>query len=489
MTDPLAGVSSVPLWLDDAVRPPPRPGLDGDLTVDLAVVGGGFTGLWTALLAAEANPGRSIALLEAGTLGWAASGRNGGFCSASLTHGLANGLERWPEEMPTLLRLGEQTLDDIEAAITRYGIDCDFRHEGDLTVAVTDWQLAGLQEMHEATVRLGGASELLDADQTRALANSPTYLGGLRDPRGTAVLNPARLVWGLAAALERLGVTLYEGTRVLRIRDEGSRVRLEVRTGDAGIRPDGAARPAAFTVRASRVVLGTNAFPSPLRRLRLFTVPVWDHVLATEPLTDRQWDDLGWPGDYGISDAGNQFHYYRTTRDRRLVWGGYDALYYYGSDLNSGRTRREKTERLLAEHFFATFPQLSGAGGGPQTPGAGAVRFSHAWAGAIDTSTRFTSFWARGMHGKLAAVQGYTGLGVGASRFGAQVALDLVDGRETERTRLSMVRRPPVPFPPEPVRWAGITLTRRSLAHADAHQGRRNLWLRTLDRLGLGFDS
>jgi glycine/D-amino acid oxidase-like deaminating enzyme len=232
-----------------------------------------------------------------------------------------------------------------------------------------------------------------------------------------------------------------------------------------------------FTVRVSRVVLGTNAFPSPLRRLRLFTVPVWDHVLATEPLTDQQWDALGWSGGYGISDAGNQFHYYRTTSDRRIVWGGYDALYYYGSDLSPRRAHRAQTEKVLAEHFFATFPQLAG------------VRFSHAWAGAIDTSTRFTAFWTRAMGGKLASVQGYTGLGVGASRFGAQVALDLVDGRKTERTELAMVRRPPVPFPPEPVRWAGITLTRRSLARADATGGRRDLWLRTLDRLGLGFDS
>ena len=522
MTDPLAGASSVPFWLDDPERPQPRPGLDGDLAVDLAIVGGGFTGLWTALLAAEADPGRSIAILEAGTLGWAASGRNGGFCSASLTHGLMNGLERWPDEMPTLMRLGEQTLADIEAAITRYGIDCDFRREGDLIVAVAPWQLDGLRELQAEQLRLGMKSDLLDAEQTRALAGSPTYLGGLRERGGTAILNPARLVWGLAAAASRLGVTIYEGTKVVRVRDEGDRVRLDARV-DPGV---GAGDPSGsdgfsgsgglsggpgFTVRASRVVLGTNVFPSPLRRVRPFTVPVWDHVLATEPLTDRQWDALGWSGAYGISDAGNRFHYYRTTSDRRIIWGGYDALYYYGSDLSPHRARRESTERTLAEHFFATFPQLAGSNTArpesnsarpgsntappdpnsvsPQDVRDDGVRFSHAWAGAIDTSTRFTAFWVRGMRGKLAAVQGYTGLGVGASRFGAQVALDLVDGRDTERTRLSMVRRPPVPFPPEPVRWAGITLTRRSLARADADNGRRDLWLRTLDRLGLGFDS
>ena len=117
------------------------------------------------------------------------------------------------------------------------------------------------------------------------------------------------------------------------------------------------------------------------------------------------------------------------------------------------------------------------------------MRFSHRWAGAIDTSTRFTAFWQRALGGAVVGVAGYTGLGVGASRFGAQVALDLLDGRSNERTRLAMVRRPPTPFPPEPLRWAGITMTRRSLARADRQQGRRDLWLRALDRLGLGFDS
>jgi glycine/D-amino acid oxidase-like deaminating enzyme len=462
----LSGVRGVPLWLDSPRRPAARAALDAALTVDLAVVGGGFTGLWTALLAAEADPGRSVVVLEAGSLGWAASGRNGGFCSSSLTHGLGNGLARWPSEMPQLLRLGSRNLDDLEATIRRYGIDCDFRRAGEVTAAVRPWQVAELEELHRAGAGLGEESELLDAGQTRALAASPTYLAGLLDRRGTAVLDPARLVRGLADAVESLGVTVHEGSRVLGLADEGPRVRLGGRAGDSP-----------FTVRASRVVLATNAFASPLRRVRPFTVPVWDHVLATEPLTDQQWADLGWSGGQGFSDAGNRFHYYRTTSDRRVLWGGYDALYYYGGDLGPRRSRRPETERALAEHFFETFPQLGG------------VRFSHTWGGAIDTSTRFTAFWARAHRGKTVSVQGYTGLGVGASRFGAQVALDLVDGRETERTALAMVRRPPVPFPPEPLRWAGITLTRHALARADADDGRRNLWLRTLDRLGLGFDS
>lgn len=199
---------------------------------------------------------------------------------------------------------------------------------------------------------------------------------------------------------ERLGVRVLEGSRVVAMKDEGARVAARVATGlDTGLERSASPDVHYLTVRASRAVLATNAFPSPLRRLRPFTVPVWDHVLATEPLSDRQWDDLGWHGGQGLSDAGNRFHYYRTTPDRRVVWGGYDALYYFGSDLAQRRMRRPDTEKLLAEHFFTTFPQVRG------------LRFTHVWGGAIDTSTRFTAFWTRTHGRKVASVQGYTGWG------------------------------------------------------------------------------
>jgi glycine/D-amino acid oxidase-like deaminating enzyme len=230
-------------------------------------------------------------------------------------------------------------------------------------------------------------------------------------------------------------------------------------------------------VRARQVVLATNVFPSLVKRARPYVVPVWDHVLATEPLTTDQLRSLGWEGRQGVGDAGNQFHYYRLSPDNRLVWGGYDALYYFGSDLSSARARSDRTEQMLARHLVETFPQLDG------------VRLSHTWGGAIDTCTRFSPFWGRAMGGRVAYVAGFTGLGVGSSRFGAQVCLDLLAGRDNARTRLSMVRRKPLPFPPEPLRWAAIQLTRRSIARADATEGRRDVWLRTLDRLGLGFDS
>jgi len=204
---------------------------------------------------------------------------------------------------------------------------------------------------------------------------------------------------------------------------------------------------------------------------------VYDYVLMTEPLSTAQLADIGWEGREGIGDAGNQFHYYRLSHDNRILWGGYDAMYYFAGKVAPRYDQRPETFAALADHFFATFPQLDG------------LRFTHAWGGAIDTCSRFSAFWGKAFDGRVAYVAGYTGLGVGATRFGGQVMLDLLDGVDNERTRLEMVRTKPVPFPPEPFRFAGIELTRRSIAAADRHEGRRNLWLRTLDRVGLGFDS
>jgi glycine/D-amino acid oxidase-like deaminating enzyme len=178
-----------------------------------------------------------------------------------------------------------------------------------------------------------------------------------------------------------------------------------------------------------------------------------------------------------VSDAGNQFHYYRLTRDDRIVFGGYDAVYYRGNGFGARHEQRRETFELLAEHLLETFPQLEG------------TRITHAWGVAIDTCARFSPFLGTAFGGRLAYVAGYTGLGVGASRFGARVVLDLLGGRSTELTRLGMVRSKPLPFPPEPVRGIGIDLTRWSLDRADRNGGHRNLWLRTLDRVGLGFDS
>jgi glycine/D-amino acid oxidase-like deaminating enzyme len=449
-------------WLDDRGAPPPAPPLEGHTECDLAIVGGGFTGLWSAMLAKQRNPALDVVILEARRSAAAASGRNGGFCDASLTHGFANGLSRFSAEFDTLERLGVENLDAIESTVRDHDIDCDFERTGMFDVATSAWQYAELVEAAEAMRSHGYRVQVLDPQAMHAEVASPTYRGGLWIHDRTAIVNPAKLVWGLRRVCLDAGVRLHENTAVVRLSAETERIRLTTALG---------------SVSARRVALATNADRPLLARLRPFILPVYDYVLVTEPLSAAQLTSIGWANRQGISDSGNQFHYYRQTADSRILWGGYDAIYHFGNRVDAELEQRPKTFDRLAEHFFTTFPQLSG------------MRFTHRWGGAIDTCSRFCAFWGTTHGGRVAYALGYTGLGVGASRFGAQVMLDLLEGRRTERTALRMVRTRPLPFPPEPVRFGVVQLTRWSLDRADRNEGHRNLWLRALDVAGLGFDS
>jgi glycine/D-amino acid oxidase-like deaminating enzyme len=450
-----------PYWLAQPDAPEPGPPLDSDEQADLLVIGGGLTGLWAALLARE--EGREVVLLEGERIAFGASGRNGGFVDASLTHGIENGIARWPDEMPQLERLGRENFAAIRAAIARHGIDAGFEETGELAFATAPYQAEYIDEAVETARAYGWDARALDAEQARAEVRSPTYHGAAFLADGRGLVDPARLAWGLADAARGACARVYEGSPVTRV----------TRAGDGVVATTAAGR----SVSARRAVLATSSFPPLVRAIRRYVVPVYDYVLVTEPLTRNQRESLGWANRQGLTDMGNQFHYYRLIGDDRVLFGGYDAIYNFRNGMGPHLDERQASFELLADHFFATFPQLEG------------VRFSHAWGGAIDTCSRFSVMFGRALGGRVVFAVGYTGLGVAASRFGAQVALELADGRESERTRLRMVQTRPVPFPPEPVRWAGITLTRRALARADRREGRRGPWLRLLDRLGMGFDS
>ena len=459
----LADVQPELWWLDsDPLEPAPHSALIGDIGADLCVVGAGYTGLWTALLAKERDPEREVVVVEQFETGAGASGRNGGFCSASLTHGFGNGMYRFAKEMPVIERLGRVNLDEIEATVRRYNIECDWERTGELRVALAPWQLREMTVEARLRNEMGDHVEVLDRDQVQARVHSPQYLGGLFDSDGTALVDPARLVWGLERACLSLGVTIFENSKVEWLEDVDDAVRVHT--------PYGA-------VTSARVALATNVFPSLVRKARKYVVPVYDYQLVTEPLSPEQLDSIGWAGHEGIADAGYQFHYYRLTKDQCILWGGYDAIYNF-----RGKVRREyefnaDTYATLAGHFLKTFPQLAG------------IKFTHAWGGAIDTCTRFSPFWGTSHQGKVAYVLGYTGLGVASTRFGAATMLDLLDNLDTERTRLTMVRRKPMPFPPEPFKWLFIRLTQRAIKSADQHEGRRGPWLKIMDLFGMGFDS
>jgi glycine/D-amino acid oxidase-like deaminating enzyme len=458
----LADAAYIPYWTDDPDRPEPLPALTGSHRADLVVIGAGFTGLWTALLAKEKDESREVILLEAEETASGASGRNGGFVAASLTHSFDNGLQRWPKDLAVLTAMGQANLEAIDATVMKYAIDCDFQRSGELLVATESYQVDELSHLPEAAAPYGEKFIWYDQDRMREIVNSPLFLGGLYNPNGVAMANPARLAWGLRKACLEHGVKLFEHTPVLSLEEEGEHVSVWSPYGH---------------VLADKVAIATNAFPPLLKRLSRYIVPVYDYVLVTEPLSVEQRHSIGWEGRQGISDSGNQFHYYRTTADGRILWGGYDAVYYRNNGVGKHLEVNYEVFSRLAEHFFLTFPVLQG------------LRFTHAFGGAIDTCSRFSQFWGKAHHGHTAYVVGFTGLGVGSSRFGALVMLDLLDGRVNERTNLEMVRTKPVPFPGEPLRSVVINLTRRSLDHADQNEGKRDLWLTLLDRLGLGFDS
>jgi glycine/D-amino acid oxidase-like deaminating enzyme len=449
-------------WLDTLPERDAHAPLHEVLEADLCVVGGGYTGLWAALYAKALDPQREVVLLEATRCGCGASGRNGGFLEYSLTHGLANGLTRFPDELEQLERLGLENFDELAGDLERLQIDADYDATGGLVVALEPHELAGLEDDADLARRFGHDAAVLDGAQTRDQLNSPLFLGGVLTRAGSALVNPGKLADGLRAAAVRAGVRVCEITPVKRLGLAGAGVSLRTDGGE---------------VTARLCLLATSAYPPLIRAIRRYIAPVYDYVLVTEPLTPTQRDSIGWTARPGVSDMGNQFHYYRLTADGRILWGGYDAVYRYGGPVGPRLDEHEPTFAKLSQHFFTTFPQLEG------------VRFSHRWGGAIDTCSRFSVFFGRAFDGRVAYALGYTGLGVGASRFGGRVALDLLDGRSTEATQLTLVRRRPVPFPPEPLRTGVIQLTRNRLAAADRREGRRGIWLTALDRMGLGFDS
>lgn len=462
--DAIADAETFPYWLDDVDEPDSNPIAVTDEDCDLCVVGGGFTGLWTAIIAKQRDANRDVVLIDSHEIGSGASSRNGGFMDYSLTHGIANAQERFPDEVEILEQLGRENFDQIVKVIREYNIDCDFERNGAIEVAST-WHPENYSDELQANYRqlkeLGHNVAWLDREAMQQEVLSPVFTGGLWTKDTSALVDPARLVWGLKRVAQTLGVRIYEDTRAEDLERHNAGV--EITTALAKI-------------RARNVALATNSFKPLLRQMQKYIAPVYDYCLVTEPLTSDQLTTINWKNRQGLKDVSNQFHYYRLTADNRVLWGGYDAIYYFGGRMDQELESRPETWAMLSSQFFQTFPQLDG------------VKFSHMWGAPIDTCARYSVFWGTAMDNHVAYAIGYTGLGVGASRFGGEVMLDLLDGTSTRSTQTKFVQTKPRSFPPEPFRFIGIQATRWSLDYED-RTGKRNLWLRLMDRLGLGFDS
>ena len=432
--------------------------------MDVAIVGGGFTGLWAAMALLDADPLIRVAVIEAERVGSGASGRNGGFCEASLTHGLSNGLLHYPDEIDLLEAEGRRNLAELVAFVAAEGIDAELEATGQLLVAAQPHEVDELRRHVAASIERGGQAAFLDRDAVQSLQPSPRWLAGARFGGDHCVMvNPAKLAWGLAAAAERRGARIHEHSRA---------TGLKRRAGGVTVHVDGGG-----IVEADHVLVATSAHSAWLRRLSPLFVPVYDYVLMTEPLTAKQRAAIGWADRYGMSDSGNQFHYFRLSADDRILWGGYDAVYHPGNRVVPAHDRRPETFAALERNFAATFPQLDG------------IRFTHRWGGAIDTTTRFCATFGDVLGGRVHYALGYTGLGVGASRWAGGVLRDKVLRPQSDLLRLRFVRSAPLPIPPEPVRAPVVGMMRDAVIEADANGGQRGPFLRAMDAIGVGFDS
>ncbi len=492
---------AVAYWLAGA-RPEPGPPLSGHERVDVAIVGGGFTGLWTAIRLTETDPTLRVAVVEQAYVGFGASGRNGGFCAASLVHGRSNGEQHFPDEVDLLERLGRENLQELVEFVRAEGIDCDLEPTGELTVADQPYQVDELRSWVETANDRGAGLTFLDRDAVRAEVHSPVWEAGvLAGPEYNVMVDPAKLCLGLARVARGRGVTIHESTRVTGLervaggvvvrtvgwspeRDEpfgwgrrlGLPLSLALPSSESGSGGSSAGEPIG-SIRADHVVIATSAYSGWYPRLAATFVPVYDYVLVSDPLTPTQRETIGWAGRQGMSDASNQFHYFRLTADDRILWGGYDAVYHAGNGVGPRYDLRPATFERLEAQFFRAFPQLAGLG------------FPYRWGGAIDTTSRFCVTFGQTMGGRVTHALGYTGLGVGASRWAGGVVRDFILRPDSDLLSLEMVRSGPLPFPPEPVRSFVVNLVRRELDRADRNEGRRGLLLRSLDAIGVGFDS
>ncbi|MBA2299782.1 MAG: FAD-dependent oxidoreductase, partial [Chloroflexi bacterium] len=446
----------VSYWLRDpapagAADPPLAPG--EHLEVDVAIIGAGFTGLWTAIALTDTDPSLRITVLEAETVGFGASGRNGGFCEASLTHGLANGIKHFPDELPRLEQEGLDNLQGLIAFTREHAIDCDLEETGTLALADQPYQVEEFRAWVAEAAAHGEHLEFLDRDAAQAEVHSPLWQADLYRPPGRDVLlDPAKLCRGLARVARERGVTVHEHTRV---------TGLERRAGGVTVTTAGGA-----SIGAEHVVVATSAYSAWLRRLSPLFVPVYDYVLVSVPLTPAQKTSIGWERRQGLSDANNQFHYFRLTADDRILWGGYDAIHHFGSRVEPELDQRPQTFEKLEAQFFRAFPQLDG------------LTFPYRWGGAIDTTSRFTVTFGQTMGGRVTYGLGYTGLGVGASRWAAGVVRDFILRPDEDRLQLRIVTSPPVPFPPEPLRSLAVETVRHELDRSDRNEGRRGIILK-----------
>jgi glycine/D-amino acid oxidase-like deaminating enzyme len=422
-------------WFDSSgLRDEPlRPPLRGAAKADVAIVGGGFTGLSAAIAIARRQPGRRVVVLEGARCGYGASGRNGGFADVMYTGFPAFAAEQSPEVARAVYDVIATGMAAIERLVLQDGVACDLERNGALRMAATDGQIEQLERERAGFAALGVGARLVEGEELRALVRTERFRAGLAIPT-TAIVNPAKLARGMARVAASLGVTIHEATRAVHI-EPGRPVRIVTEHGE---------------VAASQAVLATNGYTPQLGILRNRLLPICNYVVATEPLSPAQWEAIGWSGRQGLSDARLQFMYLRPTADGRIVAGGEGAPYFTGSLPSSGNYP-PVVERLKTS-LVATFPALAG------------IRFTNAWGGTMAFTRDFTPrIGALGDDGNLFFGLGYCGEGVVMSQVAGRILAAFLDGDAGAFQALPFVGSEPPWVGFEPFRALGVKAAEAAL--------------------------
>ncbi|WP_260679240.1 FAD-binding oxidoreductase [Thalassomonas sp. M1454] len=445
-----------PYWLDNENAPENEPKLTEDKQCDLLIVGGGFTGLWAAIQAKENNPERDIIIIEAKCMAIGASGRPAAILSTSVMHGLINAARLFPEDMEELERLGKENMDQFKETIKRYDIDCDIEWGGELTVAIGDEGLPDIEKEFVLYDKYGHDAHLLNKEEVQKEINSPLFHGGLWSKKRSGTVHPAKLAWGLKAAALKLGVQIFEYTPLV---------------DSKHLNPGVLVTTPHANITANKVLLATNAFAAGHKKISQRVSAIRDRIVVSEPLTKEQMDSIGWQNRQGIYDTRTQLNYMRLTADNRILFGG-RLGYFFNNDTDPKDDKTDKNYLPLVQQFYKTFPTLTD------------MKFSHAWSGPIGLTTRMAVHYQRYYNGDMIYAGGYSGFGVTATRFGARVALDIIDKKDTLETRMKFANTLPGYIPPEPFRWIGAKITMYALDTLDEKGGWREPWVRLVEKMG-----
>jgi glycine/D-amino acid oxidase-like deaminating enzyme len=458
MARDVAGYRHLSLWHDTLATSGeddlhPRAPLDGDTEADVCVVGAGYTGLWTAHSLLVADPGLRVVVLEAEVAGFGASGRNGGWCSALFPASAAALADRHGREAAVAMRRAmNATVAEVGRAVADEGIDAHWRKGGTVVLARTPVQLARARAVVASDAGFGGVDGLvlLDAGEASRRVGAEGVLGATYTPH-CARVHPARLVRGLARAVERRGGVIRERTAVLAVHPGSPASAARAATPARAVTATG-------TVRARHVVLATEAWTAALPGRRRSVAPVYSLMVATEPLPARFWRGAGLAGGETFSDHRHLVIYGQRTADDRLAFGGRGAPYHFGSRIERRFDRDERVFGGLRATLAGLFPGVRGAG------------FTHAWGGPLGIPRDWHAGVGLDPGTGLGWAGGYVGDGVGTSNLAGRTLADLVLGRDTELTRLPWVGHRSRPWEPEPLRWLGINAGLRGMTAADGEE-------------------